>query len=257
MKIMNSMLTAFSMYSRIPVPKVEWKEENRRYSLCFFPFIGIIIGAFFLLLSWLCDRFSVSTTLTAALLTALPVVITGGIHLDGFCDTMDAISSCQTKEKKLEILKDPRAGAFAVIWTAVYFLLYFGAVSSVKMWETSLIIAVGFVFSRALSGIAAVTFNNARKSGSLADFTEPAHKLTTVVTLLIFLTLSVFAMVWISPITGTVTAITGGLVFLYYRVMSYKQFGGITGDLAGYFLQISELCTLLTAVICPFAGGKI
>ena len=39
----------------------------------------------------------------------------------------------------------------------------------------------------------------------------------------------------------------------YYRHMSYKQFGGITGDLAGWFLQITELT--LTAVIV--IGGKL
>ena len=49
MHILRSFASAFLMYSRIPMPQVEWKEENRRYALCFFPLIGAVIGAVFIL----------------------------------------------------------------------------------------------------------------------------------------------------------------------------------------------------------------
>ncbi len=55
----------------------------------------------------------------------IPVWITGGIHLDGYADTCDALSSYGDREKKLEILKDPHCGAFAVIRLCSYFLAYF------------------------------------------------------------------------------------------------------------------------------------
>ena len=48
--MLNSLFSAFLMYSRIPVPQVEWKEENRRYSLCFFPVIGVVLGIIQILL---------------------------------------------------------------------------------------------------------------------------------------------------------------------------------------------------------------
>ena len=56
----------------------------------------------------------------------LPVLVTGGIHMDGFLDTTDALSSWQPREKKLEILKDSHAGAFAIIMGCSYFVLALG-----------------------------------------------------------------------------------------------------------------------------------
>ena len=45
MSIINSFFIALSMYSRIPVPRVDWEKENMRYAMCFFPMIGVVIGA--------------------------------------------------------------------------------------------------------------------------------------------------------------------------------------------------------------------
>ena len=59
---MRAAFIAFSMYSRIPMPMFEWKEEDMKYAMCFFPAIGMVIGAvfygMFLLLSWLRESFS-------------------------------------------------------------------------------------------------------------------------------------------------------------------------------------------------------
>ena len=89
----NSFLIALSMYSRIPVPQAEWTEKNLRWALCFFPLVGAVIGALGYGVYCLCEFLALPQLLAGALLTALPVVVTGGIHLDGFCDTTDAISS--------------------------------------------------------------------------------------------------------------------------------------------------------------------
>lgn len=64
-----------------------------------------------------------------AVLILIPVLITGGIHLDGLLDTADALSSYKTKEEKLEILKDSHAGAFAIIIGICWFVLDFGIYS--------------------------------------------------------------------------------------------------------------------------------
>ena len=62
----------------------------------------------------------------------MPVAVTGGIHLDGYADTSDALSSYGDREKKLEILKDSHCGAFAVIRLCSYFVAYFGLCGSVQ-----------------------------------------------------------------------------------------------------------------------------
>ena len=65
-----------------------------------------------------------SNGFTAVVLVLVPVIVTGGIHVDGLLDTSDALSSWRDREKRLEILKDSHAGAFAVITACVYFYGY-------------------------------------------------------------------------------------------------------------------------------------
>ena len=109
------------------MPMFEWKEEDMKYAMCFFPAIGMVIGAvfygMFLLLSWLLP----GSFLAAGILLAVPIFITGGIHMDGFMDTCDARASYGDREKKLAILKDTHTGAFAVIFGALYLILYAAA----------------------------------------------------------------------------------------------------------------------------------
>lgn len=49
MSVIKSFFIAFSIYSKIPVPQFAWKEEDMRYTLCFFPWVGAVIGLCFLL----------------------------------------------------------------------------------------------------------------------------------------------------------------------------------------------------------------
>lgn len=53
---MRAAIIAFSMYSRIPMPMFEWKEEDMKYAMCFFPAIGAVIGAVFFGMYLLLDR---------------------------------------------------------------------------------------------------------------------------------------------------------------------------------------------------------
>ncbi len=118
MKIIRSCIVSFSMYSKIPMPQFEWKEDDMKYMLCFFPWIGAVIGGLLWLWSLLCNRFGIGMICYVAIGTLIPLAVTGGFHVDGFMDTMDAFHSYQPREKKLEILKDSHIGAFAVIMLA-------------------------------------------------------------------------------------------------------------------------------------------
>ena len=69
----KSLISAFLMYSRIPMPQVEWKEENRRYALGWFPLIGAVIGGLLLLWRMFCTRFQCGQMLFAAVAVLLPV----------------------------------------------------------------------------------------------------------------------------------------------------------------------------------------
>ena len=247
MKILRSLASAFLMYSRIPMPKVEWREENRRYALCFFPLVGAVVGAVFFLWRRLCKRLCIGIFLNSAVSVAIPILITGGIHLDGFCDVSDAVSAHAEREKRLEILSDPHIGAFAAIKLCVYFLLQFALFFEVGGVRADAVIAVGFVLSRALSGLCAVTFKNAKNSGSLFAFSNPAHKKITLGTLAFVIAACAAGMAVFGGVTGIFAVVGAGLALVFYRFFSYKNFGGITGDLAGWFLQICEISMLIFA----------
>lgn len=235
------------MYSKIPMPKSDWTKENMRYAMCFFPAVGLVIGG----LTWLWGMYGTSLAgsheFYTVILLLIPVAVTGGIHLDGLLDTADALSSYQERERKLEILKDSHAGAFAIIVGITYFLLYFGVYSELTA-KGLPVVCLSFVLSRCLSGLSIASFPMARNTGLAATFSDGAQKQTVkAVTILCGLAV-ILLMCLYQPVLGGLAAVFGVLAFAFYYRMSMKQFGGITGDLAGFFLQICELVMALGVV---------
>ena len=110
--------------------------------------------------------------------------------------------------------------------------------------------ALVFVFSRSLSGISVVTFQAAKNSGLLRTFQDGAQKRNVRIVLIIWLLAAGVGFYLTAGLCGVVAAVVGLAVFFYYYQFSRKQFGGITGDLAGYFLQLCELFML--AVLALF-----
>lgn len=246
MKWLNSFLIAFSMYSRIPVPQADWEKSSMDYVMCFFPFVGTVTGAF----AWICcagGRLAgLSPLLLAAILTALPLWISGGIHMDGYMDTKDALASCGDREKKLLILKDSHTGAFAVMGCGIYLILSFGAWCSLEPGKGLACICIGYMVSRTLSALSVILFPKAKKTGSYVTmFAEKAGRRQACVFLGALLILEAAALLWLGGWRGSVSIAVSAGVFGWYYYISKKQFGGITGDLAGYFVQLLELFILL------------
>ncbi len=246
--LFKAMIIAFSMYSKIPMPRVDWNEKNMRYALCFFPIVGLVIGVIMYFMGLLLFRLNIGSLLFGCIMTVTPVLITGGIHFDGFLDTIDGISSYADKDKRLEILKDSNSGAFAITGGLVYFTLSVGFWSEVKP-EMLGIIAIGYTMSRTLSALSVVTFPKAKKSGLVAYFNNGADKKAVKITMVIFICMGVLAVTAVNPAAGIAVVAVSLVCFLYHYYNCIKNFGGITGDLAGYFLQLCELFILMTTVI--------
>lgn len=254
MRLIQACLIAISMYSKIPVPRVEWKEKNMKYAMCFFPVIGVVIGiCMYLAGTFLLRHTSCSPLFLGAALTLIPILISGGIHLDGLMDTADALSSYADREKKLAILKDSHAGAFAVLWMGCY-LLWSTAVYSEVTVEMLPGLSCIFVLSRALSGFSVVTFRAAKDSGLLKTFQDRAQRKAVRVVMVFWMLAVLCFLAWMDVQKCLVAAACAGVIFVYYRHMSRVRFGGITGDLAGYFLS---LCELFTATGMVLAGGGV
>lgn len=254
MRLMQAFLIALSMYSKIPVPRAEWNEKNMKYAMCFFPVVGVVTGGCVYLAGFFLLRFtSCGSVFSGAVLTLVPILISGGIHLDGFMDTTDALSSYGDREKKLSILKDPHTGAFAILGMGCYLLWSVAVYSEVKI-EMLPSLSCMFVLSRALSGFSVVTFPAAKDSGLLRTFQDKAQKKNVRIVMLLWAAAALLLLIWLDGKTGGMAALCAGGTFLYYGWMSKKKFGGITGDLAGYFLSLCEVC-MATGIV--LAGGGI
>ena len=250
MELWQSFKIAFSMYSVIPLRNIEWKEETMRYAFCFFPLIGVVIGGAEWLWLWCAWKIGFSAVLTGAAAAVIPVLLTGGIHLDGFCDTVDALSSHQPKERKLEILKDSHVGAFAVIGICVYFLLSFGLWCEYQYSvESAFILGGGFVLSRALSGLVSVLAPQARKEGMLKTFSDAAKQRAVVISCAAFLGITAVGMLAVDWRIALAVLAVMATILGYYLLTSRRQFGGVTGDLAGYFLTLAEMGVLAGVVL--------
>lgn len=250
MKTIKACALAFSMYSRLPMPKTEWDKDSMEYVFCFFPLVGVVLGLLLILWRRVSLFLELGSVLTASVCVILPIIYTGGIHLDGLCDTSDALASNSSRERKLEILKDSHIGAFALIACVVYLILQFGLWCEAVLDSISpVVLGTVFVLSRSLSALAAVTMKNARKSGMLASFTDALIGKKVLVAIIIWLIACVVVLLCFDLVTGGAVLMAAGLVYIYYAVTSSKNFGGITGDLAGYFLQLCELGCLAAAVL--------
>ena len=252
MNLLKNLAVALAMYSKIPVPQFEWKKEHMRFALLFFPLVGVICGALVCLWGRISALLPLGTNFVTAVYLLIPVAVTGGIHLDGLLDTADALASWQTRERRLEILGDSHAGAFAVIACCAYFLAAFGIWSELTLRGASLL-AAGFTVSRALSGFCVAAFPCAKESGLAAAFAENADKRKVRAGLLIEAAAGAALMFWQAPLCGILAAAAAVLTLLWYRRLSIKKFGGITGDTQGFFLQICELAMAFAVMI----GEKI
>ena len=250
--MLNSLFSAFLMYSRIPMPKTEWKEANRRYSLGFFPLVGAVIGGLLVLWRYICELWGAGRLFFAVGAVWIPVLVTGGIHVDGFCDVTDARASYADKAKRLEILSDPHIGSFAVIRVCLYFLGQMALFSEVGSVSECAAVGGGFVLSRALSGLSAILFKSAKNSGSLQSFVKPSHKRVTVGMDVLFAVISAVGMVVLYPLKGLAAASAAVLTFIFCRKIAYRDIGGYTGDVCGWFVQLCELAVLGTFIIVGF-----
>ncbi len=247
--IIKSFFITLSMYSKIPVPQFEWKEKDMRYCMCFFPLVGVVVAALCYAWIYLGFLFDFNFFLRTLVLFVIPVIVTGGIHLDGFMDTSDALSSYGPKENKLEILKDSHIGAFAVIHLLIYTLIFVAALSEVDMTNIFLWLSV-FVLSRIFSAFACLIFPTAKKSGTLFTFANNSEKKISFSVLVCeLICISVFEL-YFFRLDYLFLLCSVVAVFFYYRFILSKKFGGITGDLAGWFVSVSELFSTIVFVVC-------
>ncbi len=253
MNFLKSICVAFSLYSVLPVPKVQWTRENLQGALLAFPLVGAVCGLVFAFLAHLPG----SPLLRGAFLCLAPVVLTGGIHLDGYADTWDARACWGDPEKKREILKDPHCGAFAVIHLGIFFVASFGFCAALDPTPTALwLLGFGFVLSRAFAAWSIAGLPLAQDSGLAYTFASNTDRGRTQLLAKLLGIGMIIAQIRVDQGVGTFLGLVDIFCLWRYRRMILKEFGGVSGDLAGWFVQTSELWQLGTVVFLQAMVGR-
>lgn len=252
MSVLYSIITAFACFSAIPMPHIEWDESNMRYMMAAFPLVGAVVGACLWLWHLLCTTLDASVLFHAVGLTLIPIVLTGGIHMDGFADVVDARASHAEPERKRAILKDPHVGAFAVVGIVCYVLAYCALAREMRDELIPLMCLIP-VLSRCLSGLAAVSSQPSSNTGMLASVRAAANAKTVRVVLVCMLGATTATAVALNPLVGLTMLALAVLALVYVLCLAKREFGGMSGDIMGYYLQLAELVMLA----CVALVGKL
>ena len=245
------------------MPLIEWNQDNTKYVLTFLPLSGLITGA--AEAGWLvaAQYLGIHAPLFAAVACGIPLLIHGGIHLDGLADTADACASRTSPEKRREILADPHTGAFGAGAVVIYEVILFGLFCEIfeltahnrqNGKDVLVLVLVSFIVPMILVQIASVSLSPSGSQGILYSLISAADNRLNIIT-------AVEVAALCTAITGIVRmnavgifGIAAFLVYLYFRNLTVKQFGGISGDLCGWLIKISEavmLAAVLIVLISP------
>lgn len=236
---MNSFLIALQFLSRLQLAKqTVWTEEAFGRSLCWFPFVGTIIGGILFGVGLILSHVFAGFTL-GVLIVASWYVLTGGLHADGFMDTADGLFSGRSPQRMLEIMKDSRVGSNGVM--AFFFLALLKICFTATMVEAAYMVCLVAVPTAARYGtlISVLSFPYARKEGMGKAFSDYARPYTLVWGFLAAMVPLVFLHGWYLILLGAAMVTT--LVVNGYIT---KCLGGVTGDTYGAVTELTELVLL-------------
>lgn len=236
---MNNFFSALALLTtlRIPVPVRDTSALGK--SLAYFPLVGAILGAF-LIAAFYFSHAIFPDPVPAALTLALWAILTGALHLEGVADAGDGLLSSVPREKRLEIMHDPRVGAFGVIAVVLVLLLKFSTLASLHSY---FFLGLSPILGRWGMTFAAA-FPLARTDGMAARFREGFGQREIFISTL-FAAIAAGALGW----RGLIAWVAAILVALTMARIAINRLGGLTGDVYGAIGEIIETVVLLMAVI--------
>lgn len=240
------------------MPQIEWREDNMRWSLGCLPVVGLLAGG--LLYGWsaLAAVTGMQPVLFGAVAVLLPLVLSGGFHMDGFLDAADGIFSRRDRQRRLEIMKDPHCGPFAVLCCGGLLLLELGAWCQLASVPALLPTACClFTLSRSLTVTAGSRLPYTPTSTLGVLFASRAARGVAGLGIaeVLFSIAGLFVVGWMAAgvggcIAAAVLAAVSGLLFWRYAAMVRREFGGITGDLLGFFVELSQGVLIVALALC-------
>jgi adenosylcobinamide-GDP ribazoletransferase len=236
---MKYLAIAFNLLTILPVRAPdEWNPGDSGLAAGWYPFVGLVIGALvataYTLLGWI-----FSPLVTAALALTLWVILTGGLHLDGLADCCDGLFHASNPERRLEIMKDSRMGAFGGIGLILALVLKISALASLP--SDRAVPAILFALSLGRWFCILAGFQPLARPGGLgADFASGLHRSALLWGGLIPVALAIY-LGWQGILTLGITFL--GILFLLR--FARLRVGGVTGDVFGLVVEVAEILTLI------------
>lgn len=238
-----------TMFTILPIPYSIWEDNAVCHMMKLYPLIGLIVGLINYVVYIIASYFNLPLIIISALTMIAPFIITGMLHLDGFMDVSDAILSRRDKKEKIRILKDPNTGAFSVISLGILFIINFSSVFSILEEKKY---ALGLIFipiiSRALIAYMLLK-KDTMKESSLGSYFKTGTGKKDIVVILSFLILALGGLIYILGIKGIIIGMLTILLGIISVNKGIKELGGMSGDIAGYGLVISEAVGLFILAI--------
>lgn len=230
------------MFSSIPCPYRPWDEDARSLMTACLPIVGAVIGLVWALIAMIAGAV-LPEALAAAIIAALPFLLTGFMHLDGFMDTSDATLSWRPLEDRLRIIKDSHTGSFAVVNVVLLVMFMYASAQSALKADLRALILIP-VISRCCSAFCVITLKPLGHSEYKGLDTHTEQRMAILAIWLIAL---IIGFVWLGK-TGWVFLLEtlGYAIAMGWAVRIMK---GVSGDLAGFALSIAEVCGLAMLAI--------
>jgi len=232
-------LAALQFLTIIPL-HLNIKQDEIGKSQCYFPLVGLFLGLILAGLSLLLNLF-LPFALINILLIVLLVTSTGALHLDGFLDTCDGIAGHRTPHERLAVMRDSRAGGFAVIGTCCLLLLKYISLNTIPDINRITTLILMPVLGRWGAVYAIFFYPYARPHGLGKIFKEHANWhnffLATLTALIVAIVL------WRLP--GLITMLGTWIIVLGMAGHLAKKFGGLTGDTYGAIIEVTETGVLI------------
>lgn len=208
----------------------------------YYPLVGLLIGLVLYLADGLFGMVF-PDQVSAALILALWVLLSGALHLDGFLDACDGLFGGATVESRLRILHDERVGAFALAGGVLLLLVKFTAIANLPVKTGALLLAP--TLGRWGITIALVVFPYAREEGlgrALKDHTTWRQ--------LALASFTALAVTWlIAGWIGILAAGVSAFVVWLGAAFTMRRLPGLTGDIYGALNELVEIVVLLALIV--------
>ncbi len=249
----RALVLALQFLTRLPLPPLLKHEDHQNgrlagQSVVYYPVAGLLIGLLLALTPWTLGQFSFEASaslLTAAIVLAVWIALTGALHLDGLADSADAwLGGMGDPQRTLDIMKDPRSGPAGVVSIVVVLIIKFAALASL-LHDNWLLLLLAPMLARSAVVALFLTTPYARRNGmgEQAALNTPRHTAWLVVILSAVLAIA------LAGEKALLALALVALVWTLQRRRMTKRIGGMTGDTAGEMIETIETVVLVGLVV--------